>query len=243
MSDAESFGSERKSNRTNRFEYRQISKPRTIDAFLQSDSPDSTCSDQIFASVAGVQHRFKSDSDDSQLSGHERHSTPYILLRWKSADSNQDDHFTSVWFYAGRIRFTIGDQTEVVDVLVARILRFIFRSFRLPYDPTTLPRTLCTVLDDYELCAHCVGPCLMNYGEIVVPRQLSINGMTVHVTAASQSFAVPVQERYCSLKCFNYGLKRAGRWSNVFSSLSNANEFLRRFRNDSSVNLLFFRLK
>ena len=50
----------------------------------------------------------------------------------------------------------------------------------------------------------------MNFGEIIVPRQLSANGVTVHVTAAQQSFAVPVQERYCSPKCFTYGLKRAG---------------------------------
>jgi hypothetical protein len=45
---------------------------------------------------------------------------------------------------------------------------------------------------------------------MIVPRQLSANGVTVHVTAANQSFSVPVQERYCSIKCFNYGLKRAG---------------------------------
>jgi hypothetical protein len=81
---------------------------------------------------------------------------------------------------------------------------------RLPYDHTTLPRTLCSLLDAYEPCAHCVLPCVLNYGEIIVPRQLSMHGITVHVTAANQSFAVPVQERYCSLKCFHYGLKRAG---------------------------------
>lgn len=51
----------------------------------------------------------------------------------------------------------------------------------------------------------------MNFGEIIVPRQMSAHGVTVHVTAANQSFAAPVQERYCSIKCFNYGLKRAGR--------------------------------
>jgi hypothetical protein len=90
--------------------------------------------------------------------------------------------------------------------------------FRIPYDFNTLPRTLCALLVDYELCAHCASPCLTNFGEIIVPRQLSANGVTVHVTAANQSFSVPVQERYCSIKCFNYGLKRAGR--NTFSLFS-----------------------
>lgn len=97
--------------------------------------------------------------------------------------------------------------------------------FRIPYDFKTLPRTLCSLLADYELCAHCASPCLTNFGEIIVPRQLSANGVTVHVTAASQSFSVPVQERYCTIKCFNYGLKRAG--MNSFSSLffNNSNYF------------------
>ncbi len=86
----------------------------------------------------------------------------------------------------------------------------IVESFRIPYDFNTIPRTLCSILGDYELCAHCASPCLTNFGEMIVPRQLSANGVTVHVTAANQSFSVPVQERYCSIKCFNYGLKRAG---------------------------------
>jgi hypothetical protein len=84
------------------------------------------------------------------------------------------------------------------------------KSFRIPYNFNILPRTLCSLLDHYELCAHCASPCLTNFGELIVPRQLSANGVTVHVTAANQSFSVPVQERYCSIKCFNYGLKRAG---------------------------------
>src|SRR5690349_14089261 len=82
--------------------------------------------------------------------------------------------------------------------------------FRIPYDFKTLPRTLCFLLDEYEICAHCALPCLTDFGEIITPKQLSANGVTVHVTAANQSFFVPVQDRYCSIKCFNYGLKRAG---------------------------------
>ncbi|CAF0923430.1 unnamed protein product [Adineta ricciae] len=93
--------------------------------------------------------------------------------------------------------------------LVELALRTVVKH-RIPYNFQTLPRTLCSLLVKYELCAHCAAPCLTNFGEIFVPRQLSANGVTVHVTAASQSFAVPVQERYCSMKCFNYGLKRAG---------------------------------
>lgn len=85
------------------------------------------------------------------------------------------------------------------------------RLFRIAYDAQTLPRTLCSLLAKYELCAHCASPCLLSFGEMIAPRQLSANGVTVHVTAANQSFSVPVQERYCSKKCFNYGLKRAGK--------------------------------
>lgn len=81
---------------------------------------------------------------------------------------------------------------------------------RIPFDPTTIPRTLCTILNQYELCVNCASPCLFNFGEIIVPRHISIHGVTIHFTAASQSFLVPIQERYCSWKCFNYGLKRAG---------------------------------
>lgn len=87
-------------------------------------------------------------------------------------------------------------------------LRMIIKH-RLSYNCYTIPKTLCLILDAHELCANCVYPCLLNYGEIIVPKQLSANGITVQVTAAQQSFAVPIQERYCSKKCFNYGLKRA----------------------------------
>ncbi|CAF1580998.1 unnamed protein product [Adineta steineri] len=93
--------------------------------------------------------------------------------------------------------------------LVELALRAVIK-YRIPYDFNIIPRTLCLLLADYETCAHCALPCLTNFGEIIVPRQLSANGITVHVTAANQSFSVPVQERYCSIKCFNYGLKRAG---------------------------------
>jgi hypothetical protein len=72
----------------------------------------------------------------------------------------------------------------------------------------------------------------LNYGELIVPRQLSANGVTVHVTAANQSFSVPVQERYCSIKCFNYGLKRAG--MNQFSFYSFQHWFAYS-RNDSNI--------
>ncbi|CAF1255359.1 unnamed protein product [Rotaria sordida] len=93
--------------------------------------------------------------------------------------------------------------------LVELGLRAVIK-YRIPYDFKTLPRTLCFLLDEYEICAHCALPCLTNFGEIIVPKQLSAIGVTVHVTAANQSFSIPVQERYCSIKCFNYGLKRAG---------------------------------
>lgn len=88
-------------------------------------------------------------------------------------------------------------------------MEFLFS--RIPYDFYTIPHTLCWLLDEYEICANCSSPCLTNFGEIIVPKQLSTIGITVHVTASNQSFAIPVQERYCSIKCFNYGLKRAGR--------------------------------
>ncbi|CAF1184950.1 unnamed protein product [Rotaria magnacalcarata] len=88
-------------------------------------------------------------------------------------------------------------------------LRVVIK-YRIPYDFKSIPRTLCLLLDEYETCAHCASACFIRFGEIIVPKQLSAIGVTVHVTAANQSFAVPVQERYCSIKCFNYGLRRAG---------------------------------
>ena len=109
-------------------------------------------------------------------------------------------------------------------------------NFRIPYDFNTLPRTLCLLLADYEMCAHCTSPCLTSFGEIIVPRQLSANGVTVHITAANQSFSVPVQERYCSMKCFSYGLKRTGMNQYVsYHTLFN-NKSIIYFRNDTNVN-------
>lgn len=211
MSSTENSRSECKPLPNDRFDNPQASYIRTPEFRGESDPISSSTLPTRITTITSLQYRIQPNTCHSKLFSSEWNASTHISLFGKSFDYGESDHLSTLSFLLSRTRTSNCHQASVNGTprKYFRVKRHIL-SPRISYNCYTIPKSLCLLLDAYELCAHCASPCLLNFGELIVPKQLSANGVTVHVTAAQQSFAVPIQERYCSMKCFNYGLKRAG---------------------------------